>query len=277
MEVLSAGDFKFRGSGMVPTAEGVGLQLETSSDTSTLHPRDHCRDSMLGASSPKVGTEKVRNKEMLPDESASKTNALKEMSSIGGNSKQHLPINTFDKINLNGLSERELLTFGCAHTYGANRSLFRSREGHFGLGPDEIVPGDVITALLGCNSTMILRPTQDGKYKVVGEALCQGFFDGEGFLGPLPDSVKPVLYYDETCGESWWAFRNQKTEQFLLGDPRLGELPAGWKKEEYDDERRFFSWFVNERTGQRLTDADPRMTPEALKERGVDLKVFELI
>lgn len=160
------------------------------------------------------------------------------------------------------------------NAYCTNRSIIRGTEGNIGLAPATASPGDVIAALLGCPSIMILRPA-GGRYRVIGEAVYQGFHYGEGFLGPLPDFVEPILYsYKE--GISWWVFQNQDTKKFLLGDPRLGELPKDWKKEEYD-ERKYFSWFVNEKSGERLANQDPRMRPDALKERGVDLKVFELV
>lgn len=160
--------------------------------------------------------------------------------------------------------------------YCANRALISSIEGYLGLAPAEVMPGDIITALLGCDSVMILRPVDDGRYQVIGEGLCRGFLNGEGFLGALPTPIEQLLY--STARGEYCVFRNRDTKEFLFGDPRLDKvpLPEDRKKEEYDDERKFFSIFVNEKTGERWS-VDPRMTPEVLRTRGVDLKVFELV
>ncbi|KUJ15235.1 uncharacterized protein LY89DRAFT_587862 [Mollisia scopiformis] len=161
-------------------------------------------------------------------------------------------------------------------TRGKETSLYTTTDGRFGLAPAKTLPGDVVASLLGCPSAMILRPVQDGKYQVIGEALCQGFMYGEGLLGPLPEHVEPILYYADNLGEDWWAFLNQETTEFLPEDPRLGELPKGWMKTEHEYDKTF-SIFVHEGTEERLYNVDPRMTPESLRERGVDLKTFELV
>jgi hypothetical protein len=181
-----------------------------------------------------------------------------------------------DEIDFDGLSFKEQYALDDVSSYCTNRSIIRGIEGNVGLAPATASPGDVIAALLGCPSVMILRQLENGRYKVIGETLYQGFHYGEGFLGPLPDFVEPIQYSDKE-GLNWWVFKNQDTGEFLLRDPRLGDLPVEWKKEEYDDERRFFSLFVNKRTGEILENRDPRMRSDALKERGVALKVFELV
>ncbi|KAF8849413.1 HET-domain-containing protein, partial [Acephala macrosclerotiorum] len=91
-----------------------------------------------------------------------------------------------DATNLLEGALMSLKTFNFVLKYGLHRSLFKSTEGHLGLGPAEAQPGDIIAVLLGCHSAMILRLVEDNKYKVVGEAFCQGFSNGEGLLGPLP-------------------------------------------------------------------------------------------
>jgi hypothetical protein len=61
-------------------------------------------------------------------------------------------------------------------------------------------------------------------------------------------------------------------------DPRLSlvELPPGWSKHEHEL-MYLETLYVNEETGEEPTDRDPRLTGSALRERGVDLKVFEII
>jgi hypothetical protein len=58
-----------------------------------------------------------------------------------------------------------------------------------------------------------------------------------------------------------------------MEDPRFGELPDGWK---IDFGKRNFLIFVNKETGKR-TEFDPRLRPEALVARGVDIQCFDLI
>ncbi|KAI4131199.1 MAG: hypothetical protein LQ341_006382 [Variospora aurantia] len=44
---------------------------------------------------------------------------------------------------------------------------------------------------------MVLRPTDDGSFLVVGECYVQGLMDGEALLGLLPSNWRRVLRFDE--------------------------------------------------------------------------------
>ncbi|KAE8443919.1 hypothetical protein EG329_001229 [Mollisiaceae sp. DMI_Dod_QoI] len=192
---------------------------------------------------------------------------------------EQAPLLSLNEITLNGLSPKELETFDYVFKNCAHRSLFKSNLGHIGLAPAEAKPGDIITALLGCPSAMILRhmPHSD-QYKIVGEAFCQGTVYGEALLGPLPQFIEPISYYDENTRREGWVFFDQDTKSPLEDDPRLGELPAEWRRERYGDQDKGpFSRFVNVNTGEMLDGPDPRMSPEALRERGVDLRVFGVV
>jgi hypothetical protein len=63
------------------------------------------------------------------------------------------------------------------------RAFYLTENGICGLAPLLANQGDIVTVLLGCQSPIVLRPTIDGRYKVVGEAYCDGFMDAEALLG----------------------------------------------------------------------------------------------
>jgi hypothetical protein len=153
------------------------------------------------------------------------------------------------------------------------RSFYITKEMVPGLGPLGTKPGDHVTVLLGCNRPMILRPTEYGSYKVVGEAYYDGYMDGEALLGPLPDSFKEVLKLHRRYLE--WAYLNEDTGVFQAEDPRLGPLPLGWRLE-WLSNNEFWPWFINDETGEE-SDWDPRLTSEALRKRGIPLQVFDLV
>ncbi|PVH79302.1 HET-domain-containing protein [Cadophora sp. DSE1049] len=164
-----------------------------------------------------------------------------------------------------------------AGRYVCGRSFFVTKDGCLGLGPRAAEPGDIVTVLLGDQAAFILRPADGRQHQVVGEAYCYGFMDGEAFLGPLPGRLQLVLKLEEKTDIYWWGHIDRETESFYCQDPRLGELPSGWKRKEHASDK-FWTWFVNEETGEEMkVRGDPRLTAEALKQRGVDLKVFKLV
>jgi len=156
----------------------------------------------------------------------------------------------------------------------SGRSFYMTEHRVPGLGPLAAKPGDHVTVLLGCKVPIILRPTTNGGYKVVGEAYCDGFMDGEALLGPLPDFFKAVVRSDSK--NMWrWSYLNQKTGVFQAEDPRLGPLPGEWSIQSHKNEE-FEQLFLNAETGNE-TWRDPRLTSEALRKRGVPLQVFDLV
>jgi hypothetical protein len=165
-----------------------------------------------------------------------------------------------------------------ANSFCQARVFFTTPDGRFGIAPMTAQSGDIITVLLGSNTPMILRPmTEDSSYTVVGEAYLSGMMSSEVLLGPLPEHYEQVAILDDKRSKLWWLLTDRLTGHIFVEDPRLGELPAGWKRKPHEDER-FFSWFVNENTGEEFTEGyDPRMTSKALKQAGVALRDFVLI
>ncbi len=77
--------------------------------------------------------------------------------------------------------------------YCLGRSLFKSTSSHVRLGPEGAKTGDLTTAWLGCDSIMILRPTESGEYLVVGEAYCSYLMDGSAFWAHCPTPSKRCI------------------------------------------------------------------------------------
>jgi hypothetical protein len=155
------------------------------------------------------------------------------------------------------------------------RSLFRSAQGRFGQAPKTARAGDIVTVVLGLKSALVLRPTNDNKFQVVGEAYYSGMMEGEALLGPLPDGIEEIRRYSLSAQKWHVVYFDRNNNTVSVVDPRLGDMPPNWKIES-DPEDEVREWFVNEETGKR-TRNDPRRTLELLKKRGVDLQVFDLI
>jgi len=157
------------------------------------------------------------------------------------------------------------------------RSFYVAENGGCGLAAVGTKQGDIASVLLGCDSPMILRPTTEGRYKIVGDAYCDGFMQGEALLGPLPEHFVAVTRYDNHPSRACyrWAYLNKTTGRLQAGNPRLGVVPSGWSIKSHEEEE-YRQLFLNEGTGEETWD-DPRLTSEELRKRGVPLQVFELV
>ncbi|PQE05019.1 hypothetical protein CJF30_00004811 [Rutstroemia sp. NJR-2017a BBW] len=175
-------------------------------------------------------------------------------------------------------AEDEMLIRILNAMYG--KSFFATEEGYIGLAPDTAAPGDVVVVLLGLNSPVLLRPTTNDCYNVVGTCYVYGLMSSEALLGPLPGDTRVIEYRHESVGIWPYAYIDDETQQIKLDDPRLGPLPQGWHfaPASVCKEKSTFPLFCREDTGE-VTKFDPRLTPEALKERDpqLDLRVFKLI
>lgn len=61
----------------------------------------------------------------------------------------------------------------------AGRRPFNTREGHLGIGPQDMMPSDFVHVLMGLNTPFVLRNRQDGVFQLIGEAYVHGVMDGE--------------------------------------------------------------------------------------------------
>ena len=101
------------------------------------------------------------------------------------------------------------------------RSFITTEEGYIGLAPEASKPGDQICVLLGCKKPLVLRPTPDLQYQVVGECYVHGLGDAEALLGPLPENYQSVHIYDEELKLYFWAFMDKETGNTQYQDPRM--------------------------------------------------------
>lgn len=71
----------------------------------------------------------------------------------------------------------EQYNFGERAQYG--RRFFNTEKGYMGIGPSKIYKDDVVCVILGGEMPFILRPTENGRYKMVGQCYTHGIMDGE--------------------------------------------------------------------------------------------------
>jgi hypothetical protein len=77
----------------------------------------------------------------------------------------------------------------------AGRKLLRTRGGLLGLGPKstDVEKGDQIWVLRGATVPFVLRPADDGKYRLIGEAYVHGAMRGEALSMERAEFVRVTL------------------------------------------------------------------------------------
>lgn len=134
--------------------------------------------------------------------------------------------------------------------------------------------------MLGLSNPMLLRPTNSGQHTVVGQCHIRGLDDSTSLLGPLPEPWTVQMYRDGPMSSREVMYLNGDTGVETAEDPRLGTLPEGWKRVEHHQRRQedpaIFSVFLNCDTGETM-NSDPRLSPEYLSAKGVQLEMLELI
>ncbi|RSL52458.1 hypothetical protein CEP54_010913 [Fusarium duplospermum] len=109
-----------------------------------------------------------------------------------------------------------------------------------------LVAGDVVAVILGCQSPMLLRPQPDGRYKILGECYMHGLSDGGALLGLVPEPYYVMIF---------------------KGPRGLWDAWGIWN---------ICRFFRNKITGE-VVNSDPRLEPEALREKDVELEEIVLI
>jgi hypothetical protein len=156
-----------------------------------------------------------------------------------------------------------------------DRSVYKTAGGKFGTAPICIEPGDIVVALFGFDTAMILRRADGNTYEVIGQTYCYGYMSCEGFLGLLPNTHRMVWIHDPRDVGLRRAYLHKESGVLEVEDPRLGPLLNGWEIIDHDAQHLHHR-FTNKET-RETTDFDPRLTPEALLERGVDIQYFDLV
>ncbi|KAI1262828.1 hypothetical protein F5Y18DRAFT_145109 [Xylariaceae sp. FL1019] len=128
---------------------------------------------------------------------------------------------------------------------------------------------------------MVLRQTaHQHQFHVVGSCYIHGLMDGEALLGPL---LPPWFLKVDDLGRKQIRpyFLNEDTGIRTLDDPRLDNipLPAEWEPVRflwYRDDPVYCKKFRNKKTGE-VINSDPRLSVEALMERGVHVETITLV
>ncbi|KAI0811755.1 HET-domain-containing protein [Xylaria sp. FL0064] len=158
--------------------------------------------------------------------------------------------------------------------------VFTTHNGYIGRSDKPVQSGDEAFVILGCDSLMIVRPTPNGEYKVVGNCYIYGAMDGEALLGEVPYPWRVEIISNKR-GTWTFGFQNDDLDEWREDDPRLDSipLPAEWEPIEFEWTRsdpNICRKFRNRDTGE-IINSDPRLYPEALLERGIPVKNITLI
>lgn len=129
---------------------------------------------------------------------------------------------------------------------------------------------------------MILRPTAEDTRHVVGDCYMYGVMDGEALLGPFSEDYRVDGQYglnEVVEGVPGYTDKNTGVQQ--REDPRLTRipLPTAWEAIEWNWTRNdpaSCSKHRNKQTGE-IINSDPRLFPEALRDRGVPITRITLV
>lgn len=180
--------------------------------------------------------------------------------------------------------DRTDYTGNLAYCCCLGRSFITTAEGYIGLGPDGVEPGDIICVFLGCSRPVVLRPMPNDRYQLVGDAFVYGLHDALALLGPLPTLWRVhILSSPDRVDGLVCRFFNANTGEHTAEDPRLEPHPE-WDRVELQDLGRKLTGddpeccdFFRHKTTGEMINYDPRMLPEALEARGVQLRKFALV
>ncbi|KUJ23934.1 HET-domain-containing protein [Mollisia scopiformis] len=63
------------------------------------------------------------------------------------------------------------------------RGFFTTETGYMGMGPPNVQLGDIVCVLFGGEVPFVLRPSENGMYKMIGQCYLHGVMDGEVIQG----------------------------------------------------------------------------------------------
>jgi hypothetical protein len=168
-----------------------------------------------------------------------------------------------------------------ARYFMKGRSFFLTDKGHIGLGPKIANPEDDVVVFAGCDSPMVLRPTDNGRYKVVGECFIQNLSHSEALLGPLPEGYQQIFKTDERMKQSGTVYYNRNTGQTHTIDPRLslfrteleenGVRKINVREPEIDAQRK------GEGSAIRMRMSAFKPDSEVCRLMGIDIRPFDLV
>jgi hypothetical protein len=196
-----------------------------------------------------------------------------------------------DPIRLQDYSESIEVFLELAGGSMPDQSFFTTTDRSFGFAPKKAKQGDLIYVLLGCEFPVVLRRNPEGTFRLIGGCYTNKFMNGEAILGPVPSGIRTVWKYFprlSPLGEHQPVFSENsiqqgpvdghaqnETELIHTEDPRLGDLPQGWRTVGHDNEYAY-NLYENEETGE-VTRQHPNLRPESLIARGVDIQDIVLV
>ncbi|KAF5238811.1 hypothetical protein FAUST_5314 [Fusarium austroamericanum] len=150
-----------------------------------------------------------------------------------------------------------------------HRSIYLTKMGYITLGPRNCQPGDLIVVFLGSHLPTVLRPIEDGEYKIRGPCSHPALLSSEAILGEMPKGWR--LRYLKRVGDP--VFENPEGETQHI-DPRLDDIPVPeeWELRWRKNGTPF--WYIAKE--DRWTNFDPRLTLESLRKRGVKVTDYIL-
>jgi hypothetical protein len=156
-----------------------------------------------------------------------------------------------------------------------NRCFFTTREGGCGLAPKCSQQGDIVAVIPGIESAMTLRSLGGSQYSLIGPTWIDGYMQGEAVRGPLPSGYELIQLRD-LKGVRYDNYIRWPTYKILTEDPRLGELPPGWRRVE---EGLDYTLFQHCETGQRMHSdkSDPRLSLSLLEAAGHKFETFNIV
>jgi len=179
-----------------------------------------------------------------------------------------------------------------AFVHASGRAIFSTTDGLIGMCPFWGKIGDQIFVTPGVE-TAILLSSMEGRpnhYRLKGECYVHGLMNSEALLGALPAVAEGDLWsyrLERVAGDYQILFKNG--ELATQNDPRLGPLPEDWNKKYRSEEREKFydeefgtdgamrQLCFHNRSTNKHSSCDPRMTSKALKRRGVTFEDIIII
>ena len=144
-----------------------------------------------------------------------------------------------------------------------NRAFFLTSQGFIGLAPLLTRQGDEVCVLLGCDSTMVLRPIGNNQFQVIGQSYMSGINTGEALLGPLPENLRAINYYDHTAQAFYFAYISDDTGKVQFADPRLQRLPIDLE--------------YHEKLWQQGNFQRVKLGMDKMREAVIDVEYFDLV
>jgi hypothetical protein len=168
-----------------------------------------------------------------------------------------------------------------ARYFMEGRSFFSTDKGHIGLGPKVAKPEDDVVVFAGCDSPMVLRSTDNGRYRVVGECFIYDLSHSEALLGPLPEGYQQVLKTDKRWKQSRIVYYNRNTDQTHTIDPRLNlfrtELQENGVQKIYAREPEIDAQSKDEGSAIRMLMSAFKPESEVCRLMGIDIRPFDLV